>query len=88
MANVSTVKEEQADPQWEASSMHSAISKYINAEILLTSESSAKLCYDVDEQKTVDSHSVDNLESKGASNITSEKATDAKQLTDADIQKS
>ncbi|KAH1193936.1 hypothetical protein GmHk_19G054852 [Glycine max] len=68
--------------------MQSAISKYINAEILLTSESSAKLCYDVDEQKTVDSHSVDNLESKGASNITSEKATDAKQLTDADIQKS
>nr|KYP45455.1 hypothetical protein KK1_033026 [Cajanus cajan] len=87
MANISTVKEEQADHQSEASSMQSAITNYINAE-LVTSQSNTKLCYNVDEQKTVDAHTVSNLEIKDANNITAEEATDAIQLTEVDIQKS
>ncbi|KAK7395724.1 hypothetical protein VNO78_16291 [Psophocarpus tetragonolobus] len=68
MANFSIVKEEQRDHQSEPSSRQSANSNYINA-VLQISESSAKLCDDVDQQKTVDSHSdsVNNLESKDAS---------------------
>ncbi|KAL5172128.1 hypothetical protein HKD37_16G044944 [Glycine soja] len=85
-ANAGIVKEEQADNQSQVSSMQSVITNYITAEGHLASESSTKLSF-MNEQKTVDA-SVENLEIKDASEITAEEATDAKQLTDEEIQKS
>lgn len=86
-ANAGIVKEEQADNQSQVSSMQSVITNYITAEGHLASESNTKLNYDVNEQKIVDSQSEENLENKDASKITTEEATDAKQLTDVEIQK-
>ena len=85
-ANAGIVKEEQADNQSQVSSMQSVITNYITAEGHLASESSTKLSF-MNEQKTVDA-SVENLEIKDASEITAEDATDAKQLTDEEKQKS
>ena len=85
-ANVGIVKEEQSDNQSQGSSMQNMIANYITAEGHLASESSTKLSF-MNEQKTVDA-SVENLEIKDASEITAEEATDAKQLTDEEIQKS
>ncbi|RDX85969.1 hypothetical protein CR513_32740, partial [Mucuna pruriens] len=87
-ANVSIVIEAQADHQSEGSSIQNVITDYITAEGFVTSDSSNKLNYDVDEQKMVDSYSGDNLENKYVSKITAEEATDAKQLTDVEIQNS
>ncbi|KAG4379906.1 hypothetical protein GLYMA_16G071500v4 [Glycine max] len=86
-ANVGIVKEEQSDNQSQGSSMQNMIANYITAEGHLASESNTKLNYDVNEQKIVDSQSEENLENKDASKITTEEATDAKQLTDVEIQK-
>ncbi|KAK7339569.1 hypothetical protein VNO77_20246 [Canavalia gladiata] len=90
MAKVGIIKEEQADYQSEASStLQSVITKYNNAEGIIKSETSTKSSYDADEQaKIVESHSVENLESKDESKITAQEATDTKQLTDVKIQKS
>lgn len=86
-ANVGIVKEEQSDNRSQGSSMQNMIANYITAEGHLASESNTKLNYDVNEQKLVDSQSEQNLENKDASKITTEEATDAKQLTDVEIQK-
>ncbi|RDX85976.1 hypothetical protein CR513_32747, partial [Mucuna pruriens] len=86
--NVSIVKDETADHQIEGSSTQSVITNYITEEELLRSECSSKVSDDVDEQKTEESHGVKNLENKDASKIPADEATDDKQLTDMEIQKS
>ncbi|KAK7339568.1 hypothetical protein VNO77_20245 [Canavalia gladiata] len=89
LANIGTVYKEQADHQSEASSMQCVITKYINAEGIVASENSTRSSYDADKhEKTVDSHSVENLESKDGSKIIAQEATYSKQLTDMEIKKS
>ncbi|KAK7395723.1 hypothetical protein VNO78_16290 [Psophocarpus tetragonolobus] len=90
MENDSKVKEEQAYCQSEESSMSTVIINYVTTEGCFTSESSTKLSDDikVNEQKIVDSHLVENLETKNASEITADEATDAIQSTDMEIPKS
>ncbi|RDX85987.1 hypothetical protein CR513_32761, partial [Mucuna pruriens] len=78
------IVKEQADHPSEGSSIQNAITDYIKQEGNLTSESSTKLSDDVDEQKTEESHGVENFENKDASKI----SADAKQFTDVEIQNS
>ncbi|XP_027927951.1 titin isoform X7 [Vigna unguiculata] len=88
-ANVDLVKEEQADNQSEESSVQSFITNYIIVERHTTSESNKELSDDVnpDGQKKVESHLVEFLEIKDASEIRA-KGIHSKQLTDVEIQKS
>lgn len=83
------MKEEQADNQSEESSVQSFITNYIIVERHTTSESNKELSDDVnpDGQKKVESHLVEFLEIKDASEIRA-KGIHSKQLTDVEIQKS
>lgn len=84
--NIGIVKEEPASHQSEESSVQSINTNCITAEGHLTLESSTKLTDNVDpnEQKTVESCSVENLYNQDATEIAAEEATDAKQSTDVE----
>ncbi|RDX85978.1 hypothetical protein CR513_32749, partial [Mucuna pruriens] len=83
--NVSIVKDEQTDHQSEGSSMQSVITNYMTGKGILTSESGTKLGDDVDEQKTEESHWVENYRNRDAGKISAEEAADSKQFTDVEI---
>lgn len=83
------MKEEQADHQSEESSVQSFITNYPIVEKHMTSESNKELSDDVDlnGHKKVESHLVECLEIKDASEIRA-KGILSNQLTDVEIQKS
>ncbi|KAK8466717.1 hypothetical protein PHAVU_008G154713 [Phaseolus vulgaris] len=88
-ANVDFVKEEQADHQSEESSVQSFITNYLIVERHMTSESNKESSDDVDldGHKKEESHLVEFLQIKDASEIRA-KGIHTNQLTDIEIQKS
>ncbi|KAK7293422.1 hypothetical protein RJT34_16287 [Clitoria ternatea] len=89
MDKVAEENEEPDHHQSEASSMEGVITKYINTEGTLTSVSNTKSSYDVHKvERIVQSQLVENFDSRVGCKITTGEATDTRQLTDVEIQKS
>ena len=80
--------EEEADHQYKVPELETLTTKHTNSEGIVTMEGTTKASYDVEQEKTLESHSVDNSDSKDGVKTLPEQAIYIKEATYVESPKS